>query len=110
MTFAETGLNKNIQKAIADLGFETPTPIQQEAIPYLLDNETDLIALAQTGTGKTAAFGLPVLHKIDVARKLPLAIIFAPMAACRATSNICLGMILVSLSIIFRPLWAALSR
>ncbi len=78
MTFAETGLNKNIQKAIADLGFETPTPIQQEAIPYLLDNETDLIALAQTGTGKTAAFGLPVLHKIDVARKLPLAIILAP--------------------------------
>ena len=78
MTFPETGLNKNIQKAIADLGFETPTPIQQEAIPYLLENETDLIALAQTGTGKTAAFGLPVLHKIDVARKLPLAIILAP--------------------------------
>ena len=78
MTFSETGLNKNIQKAIADLGFETPTPIQQEAIPYLLDNETDLIALAQTGTGKTAAFGLPVLHKIDVARKLPMAIILAP--------------------------------
>ncbi len=78
MTFPETGLNKNIQKAISDLGFETPTPIQQEAIPYLLENETDLIALAQTGTGKTAAFGLPVLHKIDVARKLPLAIILAP--------------------------------
>ena len=78
MTFSETGLNKNIQKAIADLGFETPTPIQQEAIPFLLENETDLIALAQTCTGKTAAFGLPVLHKIDVARKLPLAIILAP--------------------------------
>ena len=66
MTFSETGLNKNLQKAISDLGFETPTPIQKEAIPYLLENENDLIALAQTGTGKTAAFGLPVLHKVDV--------------------------------------------
>jgi ATP-dependent RNA helicase DeaD len=78
MTFSETGLNKNIQKAIADLGFETPTPIQQEAIPYLLENETDLIALAQTGTGKTAAFGLPILHKIEVDRRLPQAIILCP--------------------------------
>ena len=78
MTFSETGLNKNIQKAIVDLGFETLTPIQQEAIPYLLENETDLIALAQTGTGKTAAFGLPVLHKIEVERKLPQAIILCP--------------------------------
>ena len=78
MTFPETGLNKNIQKAIADLGFETPTPIQQEAIPYLLENETDLIALAQTGTGKTAAFGLPILHKIQIERKIPQAIILCP--------------------------------
>ena len=78
MTFSETGLNKNIQKAIADLGFETPTPIQQESIPYLLENETDLIALAQTGTGKTAAFGLPILHKIEVDRRLPQAIILCP--------------------------------
>ena len=78
MTFSETGLNKNLQKAIVDLGFETPTPIQQESIPYLLKNETDLIALAQTGTGKTAAFGLPVLHKIEVERKLPQAIILCP--------------------------------
>lgn len=78
MTFSKTGLNKNIQKAIADLGFETPTPIQQEAIPYLLENETDLIALAQTGTGKTAAFGLPLLHKMEIDRKLPQAIILCP--------------------------------
>ena len=78
MTFSETGLNKNIQKAIADLGFDTPTPIQKESIPYLLENKTDLIALAQTGTGKTAAFGMPVLHKIDVKRKLPQAIILCP--------------------------------
>jgi ATP-dependent RNA helicase DeaD len=78
MTFSETKLNKNIQKAIIDLGFETLTPIQQEVIPYLLENKTDLIALAQTGTGKTAAFGLPVLHKIEVERKLPQAIILCP--------------------------------
>ena len=78
MTFSEIGLNINLQKAIADLGFEAPTPIQQESIPYLLENENDLIALAQTGTGKTAAFGLPVLHKVEVDRKLPQAIILAP--------------------------------
>lgn len=78
MIFSEIGLNKNLQKAITDLGFNTPTPIQQESIPYLLKNETDLIALAQTGTGKTAAFGLPVLHKVEVDRKLPQVIILAP--------------------------------
>ena len=78
MKFSETGLSKNIQKSISDLGFETLTPIQQETIPYLLENETDIIALAQTGTGKTAAFGLPVLHKIDIDRKLPQAIILCP--------------------------------
>ena len=78
MTFQQTGLNKNIQKAIGDLGFETLTPIQKEAIPYLLEHETDLIALAQTGTGKTAAFGLPILHKIEIQRKLPQAIILCP--------------------------------
>ncbi|MBT3612135.1 MAG: DEAD/DEAH box helicase [Flavobacteriales bacterium] len=78
MTFYEIGLNKNIQKAITDLGFDNPTPIQQQSIPYLLENKNDLIALAQTGTGKTAAFGLPVLHKIDVERKLPQAIILCP--------------------------------
>ena len=78
MKFAATGLNKNILQAISDLGFEKLTPIQKEVIPYLLENETDLIALAQTGTGKTAAFGLPVLQKIKIATKLPLIIILCP--------------------------------
>ena len=78
MIFSETGLNKNIQKAIIDLGFETLTPIQEKAIPYLLNNEGDLIALAQTGTGKTAAFGFPILHKIEAKRKIPQAIILCP--------------------------------
>ncbi|MGY8987268.1 MAG: DEAD/DEAH box helicase [Flavobacteriales bacterium] len=78
MTFSEIGLNNDILKAITDLGFETPTPIQQEAIPFVLDEETDLIALAQTGTGKTAAFGLPVIQKIDSDRNQTQAIILCP--------------------------------
>ncbi len=69
MTFSEIGLNSNILKAITSLGFDTPTPIQQEAIPFVLSEETDLIALAQTGTGKTAAFGLPIIQKIDNTNK-----------------------------------------
>ena len=78
MKFSETGLAKELQKAVANLGFETLTPIQEEAIPYLLDNNNDLIALAQTGTGKTAAFGLPILNKVEISRKLPQAIILCP--------------------------------
>ena len=78
MKFQEVGLNKNIQKSIKEIGFEILTPIQQEAIPYLLEKSTDLVALAQTGTGKTAAFGLPILNKIEIERKTPQAIILCP--------------------------------
>ena len=78
MTFSEIGLNDNILKAITDLGFETPTPIQQEAIPFVLAEETDLIALAQTGTGKTAAFGLPIIQKINDSRNQTQSIILCP--------------------------------
>ena len=78
MKFSELKINTNIQKAITDLGFKILTPIQKEAIPYLLKNESDLIALAQTGTGKTAAFGLPILHKIVIDRKIPQTIILCP--------------------------------
>ena len=56
-TFNDLGLDQRLIDAIKKLGFESPMPIQKEVIPYLLKNETDLIALAQTGTGKTAAFG-----------------------------------------------------
>ena len=79
MIFSDIGLNKNIQKAIKDLGFTEPTPIQQEAIPYLISEEKDLIALAQTGTGKTAAFGLPIIEKIEIDRRLPQTIILCPV-------------------------------
>mgnify|MGYP001462935061 CR=1 FL=1 len=78
MTFSEIGLNNNILKAITDLGFETPTPIQQESIPFVLAEETDLIALAQTGTGKTAAFGLPIIQKINDSRNQTQSIILCP--------------------------------
>ena len=64
-TFSDFGLLPPILEAIAAMGYEEPTPIQAEAIPFLMDTQQDLIALAQTGTGKTAAFSLPCLHKLD---------------------------------------------
>ena len=65
MTFAEFDLSPEILRSIDELGFVEPTPIQQEAIPQLLASDRDLVGLAQTGTGKTAAFGLPMLSNID---------------------------------------------
>ena len=61
MDFSEIKINNNIKKSLVELNFIQTTEIQTEAIPFLLDNKTDLIALAQTGTGKTAAFGIPVI-------------------------------------------------
>ncbi len=79
MTFNSLDLNEDLQSAIRDLGFETPTPIQQEAIPFLLQHQDqDLIALAQTGTGKTAAFSLPMLEQIDVNNRNVQALILCP--------------------------------
>ncbi len=77
-TFIETGLRKEIISAISELGFETPTPIQAESIPHILTSDQDLIALAQTGTGKTAAFGLPAIHRIDTTKKEPQTIVLCP--------------------------------
>jgi ATP-dependent RNA helicase DeaD len=68
-TFDEFGLKIEIQKAIKELGFETPTPIQAETIPHLMSSDQDIIATAQTGTGKTAAFGLPAIHLADGGNK-----------------------------------------
>ncbi len=78
ITFQEMGLQEDILQAIAELGFVNPTPIQAETIPVLLETEQDLMALAQTGTGKTAAFGLPSLQKIDAKSKQTLVLILAP--------------------------------
>ena len=62
--FKELGLNTQILKSLAEFGYQEATPIQEQAIPFILKNNRDLIGLAQTGTGKTAAFGLPILNKL----------------------------------------------
>lgn len=77
-TFEELGVSEEIRKAIEELGFEHPMPVQEEVIPYLLGNQNDVIALAQTGTGKTAAFGIPLLQRIDTSRKETQAIVLSP--------------------------------
>ncbi len=76
--FEEFGLRKEILRAITDMGFEEPTPIQAETIPYLLTPNADLIGLAQTGTGKTAGFGLPILQQIDFGQKTIQALVLCP--------------------------------
>ena len=77
-TFEELGVCEPIRRAIEELGYESPMPVQEEVIPFLLGNRNDVVALAQTGTGKTAAFGLPLLQKIEVERVEPQALILCP--------------------------------
>ena len=78
VNFKDIGVNKELLKSIQEMGFETPTPIQKESIPYLLTSSEDLISLAQTGTGKTAAFGLPIIQQIDPKIKHVQAIVLCP--------------------------------
>lgn len=77
-TFEELGVAAPILKAIQEMGYVSPMPVQEEVIPFLLGDANDVIALAQTGTGKTAAFGLPILQKIDVSVFQPQALILCP--------------------------------
>ena len=77
-TFEELGVSGEICKAIEELGFVQPMPVQEAVIPYLLENKNDVIALAQTGTGKTAAFGIPLLMRIDTSRRSPQALVLSP--------------------------------
>lgn len=77
-TFEELGVSEPLRKAVEELGFESPMPIQERVIPRLLGDAHDIIALAQTGTGKTAAFGLPVLQRIEPKINRPQALILAP--------------------------------
>lgn len=72
------GVNEEIRRAITELGFERPMPVQEEVIPYLLGNGNDVIALAQTGTGKTAAFGIPLLQRIDASSRATQALVISP--------------------------------
>ena len=77
-TFKDLGLNPMILQALAEIGFEQPTPIQVKTIPHLINSKNDLIALAQTGTGKTAAFALPVIQQIEEKNKNVQAIVLCP--------------------------------
>jgi len=77
-TFQESGLHESILKAIDELGFEKPTPIQEKTLPFLLNSDKDVVALAQTGTGKTAAFGLPMIHNIEWKSKSVQGLILCP--------------------------------
>jgi len=76
--FTALGLDEKILKAIADMGFETPSEVQEKSIPILLEKDTDMVALAQTGTGKTAAFGFPMLQKINVGSRTTQGLILSP--------------------------------
>ncbi|WP_373056453.1 DEAD/DEAH box helicase [Zunongwangia sp. H14] len=76
--FEKLGLNSSILKAVEDMGFESPSEVQQKAIPILLQDDTDMVALAQTGTGKTAAFGFPLIQKIDADKRHTQALILSP--------------------------------
>ena len=77
-TFEELGVSPEIRKAIEEMGYENPMPVQEEVIPYLLGENNNVVALAQTGTGKTAAFGLPLLQQIDVKNRVPQSLILCP--------------------------------
>src|SRR6202000_2135804 len=87
MTFAELGLDAKLVQATDALGYKNPTPIQEQAIPVLLSGTTDLVGLAQTGTGKTAAFGLPLLQLVDEAQRYPQALVVCP------TRELCLQIV-----------------
>ena len=75
--FHELGLTRELLSALTDLGYETPTPIQKQSIPILMQGE-DLLAQAQTGTGKTAAFALPIIAHLKLQQEVPQALIIAP--------------------------------
>jgi len=76
--FEALGLQQSLLDAVADMGFETPSEVQEKAIPILLESETDLVALAQTGTGKTAAFGFPLIQKIDANSRTTQGLVLSP--------------------------------
>jgi ATP-dependent RNA helicase DeaD len=78
LNFSTLGLTDNIIKAIGELGFDTPTPIQEKVIPQILSDPRDIVGLAQTGTGKTAAYGLPILERTDILSKRVQALILCP--------------------------------
>ncbi|MCW5208575.1 DEAD/DEAH box helicase [Desulfobulbus sp. US2] len=83
-TFTDLGLNDELLQALDALGFKEPTPVQVKVIPLMLEQEIDIVSLAQTGTGKTAAFGLPLIHLIDAKDKRTQGLIL-----CRPGNSVC---------------------
>ena len=77
-SFKDLGLNDNILKGISELGFTQPTPVQEKVIPLMLKEQVDLVSLAQTGTGKTAAFGIPLIHWVDPLKKQTQGLVLCP--------------------------------
>ena len=77
-TFEELGVSPEIRRAIEEMGYANPMPVQEEVIPYLLEEGNDVVALAQTGTGKTAAYGLPLIQKTDIQNRIPQSLILCP--------------------------------
>ena len=77
-SFKDLGIDDRLLRAVEELGFERPMPVQERVIPHLLNEDNDVVALAQTGTGKTAAFGLPVIQRIDVGSRDTQALILSP--------------------------------
>lgn len=78
LNFSALGLTDNILKAIGELGFDAPTPIQEKVIPHILTDPRDVVGLAQTGTGKTAAYGLPILERTDISSRKVQALVLCP--------------------------------
>ena len=78
MTFEELGIESRLLKSITEMGFEKPMPVQEQVLPLLLSQDTDLVALAQTGTGKTAAFGLPAIQRLDTSDPATEVLILSP--------------------------------
>lgn len=76
--FEELGVSPEIRKAIKEMGYENPMPVQEEVVPYLLGENNDVVALAQTGTGKTAAFGLPIIQKVNINNRVPQSLVLCP--------------------------------
>jgi ATP-dependent RNA helicase DeaD len=77
-TFIETGIRPELVQAVTELGYENPMPIQEAIIPVVLKEQRDVVGLAQTGTGKTAAYGLPLLHLVNTDNKKPQSLILSP--------------------------------
>jgi ATP-dependent RNA helicase DeaD len=120
MNFDELGLSAELLEGISRLGFESPTPVQAAVIPEMLTQDRDLVALAQTGTGKTAAFGLPLLQTLDPDGKTPQALILCPtrelcMQIARDLQSFCVCLRKVRVLAVYggadiRPQLSALSR